>query len=376
MQQFNKFSVPLQTQSNYLMNKNRLFIIIASICVVAAVIALIITNRSHGESAISDIFAVEHPENINKIFMADMHGNQVLLNKKGDIWMVNDSVEALESNVTDLLHILGNLTVRQSVPLKAMNTINKVLSTGSVKVEIYENAPKFNLFGIKFFVKERKTKTYYMGPATQDNMANFALLEGMEEPYIIHVPGFRGFITPRFSQFPETWISHNIFNTKITRIASLEVKDLERPHESFKLQKKGARFFDLYNANGELVPQYDTTKVIDMLSEYREKNFESIVTDLDVTERQRIIDSNLFKVIILKDTDNNTTTLGLYRMEDDEDATPYSDVTMSDEINAMYNRDRFYGIVNDNKNVLYKLQYYHFDRQVQPLSYFMPGGLQ
>ena len=137
------------------------------------------------------------------------------------------------------------------------------------------------------------------------------------------------------------------------------------------LVKKGARFFDLFNEGGELVPQYDTTKVIDMLSEYREKNFESIVTDLDAKERQRILDSNLFKTIILKDVDGNQTQLDLYRMEDDEDATPYSDATMTDEISSMYNRDRFYGVVNNNPKVLYKLQYYHFDRQVQPLSYFL-----
>ena len=304
------------------MKKNTLIIIIATLCVIGAVVALIVANRSRGESAISNMFAVKHPENITKIFMADMHGNQVLLSKQGEIWMVNDSVEALESNVADLLHILGNLTVRQSVPQKAMSNINKVLSTGSVKVEVYENAPKFSIFGMKFFVKERKTKTYYMGPATQDNLANFALLEGMDEPYIIHVPGFRGFITPRFSQFPETWVSHNIFNTKITRIQSLEVKDYERPAESFMLVKKSARFFDLYNKDGELIPQYDTTKVIDMLSEYREKNFESIITDIDAQEKQRILDSNLFKTIILKDVDGNTTELNLYRMEDDEDATP------------------------------------------------------
>ena len=353
------------------MKKNTIIILIAALCIVTTIIGLIVANRSRGESAISTMFAVEHPENITKIFMADMHGNQVLLTKKEDKWMVNDSVEALESNVADLLHIMGSLTVRQSVPQKAMNTINKVLSTGSVKVEVYEMAPKFSIFGIKFFVKERNTKTYYMGPATQDNMANFALLEGMDEPYIIHVPGFRGFITPRFSQFPETWVSHNIFNTKITRIASLEVNDWERPAESFMLVKKGARFFDLFNEGGELVPQYDTTKVIDMLSEYREKNFESIVTDLDAKERQRILDSNLFKTIILKDVDGNQTQLDLYRMEDDEDATPYSDATMTDEISSMYNRDRFYGVVNNNPKVLYKLQYYHFDRQVQPLSYFL-----
>ena len=83
------------------------------------------------------------------------------------------------------------------------------------------------------------------------------------------------------------------------------------------------------------------------------------------------MDSNLFKTIILKDVDGNQTQLDLYRMEDDEDATPYSDATMTDEISSMYNRDRFYGVVNRNPNVLYKLQYYHFDRQVQPLSYFL-----
>jgi hypothetical protein len=36
-----------------------------------------------------------------------------------------------------------------------------------------------------------------------------------------------------------------------------------------------------------------------------------------------------------------------------------------------YNRDRFYAVLNGNTKNLVQCQYFHFDRQVQPLSYFL-----
>ena len=45
-----------------------------------------------------------------------------------------------------------------------------------------------------------------------------------------------------------------------------------------------------------------------------------------------------------------------------EDATPNE---------LPYNRDRFYAVLNGNKHNLVQCQYYHFDRQLQPLSYFL-----
>jgi len=242
----------------------------------------------------------------------------------------------------------------------------------AVKVEIYQKAPKFKIFGIPFFTKERNVKTYYMGPSTMDNVANYAILEGFDEPCIVHIPGFRGFLTPFYSFRPVDWFSCDLFSTKITRIKSLLVEDFEHPEESFYVEKSGPRFFTLYNFHNELIADYDTVKLLDMLAEYRDKNYEVYVSGMSESAKDSILRNNHFKTITLTDVNGEKTTLDMYRkLEKDPyylDAIVGGMARAEDE---PYNRDKFYAILNGNTKDLVQCQYFHFDRQLQPLSYFL-----
>lgn len=356
------------------MKKNRIYLIgIAVLLVICAVLILFKTGviRSN-HSPKSDIFAVKDTASITKVFIADMNGEHVLLSRKDGVWYVQDTIQAMPSKIDELLSTICNVTLQQTVAKTAQSNINKMMSVNAVKVEIYQTAPKFTIFGMKFFTKERNVKTYYMGPSTMDNVANFAILEGFEEPCIVYIPGFRGFLTPFYS-FKETdWYNCDLFTTKITRIKSLEVKDFENPQESFRVEKVGARFFNLFDAQNQQIMDYDTVKLLDMLSEYRDKNYETFITGLSSQERDSIFRFNRFKTITLVDVDGKVTKLDMYRK-----LTPdamYLDAILGNAANdedAPYNRDKFYAVLNGNKSNLVQCQYYHFDRQNQPLSYFL-----
>lgn len=353
------------------MKKNKLYIIIAAVLVaIAAIVILWKTEVFHSNDYLSfDAFAVKDTSSITKVFMADMHGNNVLLQRKDGEWVVCDSIRVMGSIMEEFLTTLNNLSVKQVVPKAGQNAINKVLSTSAVKVEIYQKAPKFKLFGIKFFVKERLTKTYYMGPATMDNLANFALLEGSEDPYIVYIPGFRGFATPIYSTNFADWINHDIFQTKITRIKQAEFIDYDNPSESFKVVKTGARFFDVYDYQGQKVAAYDTLKLIDMLSEFRDKNFEDRIMNFTTGRMDSVYHETHFKTIIITNTDGEKTTLEFCRQLN---KVEYEDG--SSELIA--NEDNCYGFIDHKYDAIYLLQFFHFDRQLQPLSYFAPQTFQ
>ncbi|MDR2980262.1 MAG: hypothetical protein LBV02_07480 [Bacteroidales bacterium] len=351
-------------------NKNRLYLIIAVVLVIVSVVIILFENgilRRGGQEPPSNIFAIKDSSLVTKIFIADMAGNSVLLSRSAGGWLVNDSMTAMVQKMESLLSVMMNLTIREPVVKTAQTTINSALAVGGIKVEVYEIAPKFKLFGVKFGEKERLVKTYYMGPATEDNMSNFAVLEGLDIPYVVHVPGFRGFVTPQYSQFPLDWVSHSVFDTKITRIQELTSQDLENPAESYRIVKSGPRSFDLFNARNEKIMSYDTLKLIDMLSEYRNKNFESVESSLQPAQQDSVLRHHLFKIIILTDVDGKSTEMKLYHFlnykEEVEMAIPDPTLALA--------RDRFYGVINSDESRLYKMQYYHFDRQVQPLSYFL-----
>ena len=348
-----------------IMKKNTLYIIIAAVLLVAALVAVLFKTgviKTSEDHLSYDAFAIKDTNTITKIFMADMQGEYVLLQRTDAGWVVRDSILVMKPIMEEFLTTIASLSVKQVVPKTGQNTINKVLSTSAIKVDIYQHKPKFKIFGIAFGNKERKTKTYYMGPATMDNLSNFALLEGSDDPYIVYVPGFRGFATPIYSTNYADWINHDIFQTKITRIQTAEFIDLEHPEESFKAVKTGARFFDVYDYQNNKVA-YDTLKMIDMLSEFRDKNFEDIILSFSPEKIDSIYREQHFKTITITDLEGKTATLELcYKINE----LVNEDGNTSQEADV----DNFYGILNKNYQQIYLCQFFHFDRQVQPLSYF------
>lgn len=355
------------------MKKKAIYIILAAVLLIGCLFLILAKTGVVGKTQpSSDLFAVKDTNNITKIFIADMNGEYSLLTRRDDGWYVQDSVKAMTVKVNDLLSTIHNVTLRQTVAKTAQSNINKMMSVNAVKVEIYQKAPKFKLFGIPFFTKERNVKTYYMGPSTMDNIANYAILEGFDEPCIVHIPGFRGFLTPFYAFNPVDWYSCDLFSTKITRIQSLLVEDFENPEESFYVEKSGPRFFNLYNIHKELITDYDTAKLLDMLAEYRDKNYEVYVTGMSDRAKDSILRYNHFKTITLTDVNGEKTTLDMYRkMEPDP---YYLDAIIGREEleqEEPYNRDKFYAVLNGNTKDLVQCQYYHFDRQNQPLSNFL-----
>ncbi|MDL2296353.1 hypothetical protein LJC68_04275 [Bacteroidales bacterium OttesenSCG-928-B11] len=349
---------------------NKIYLAIAIVLIIISVVIILFENgviRRSGQEPPSDSFAIKDTSLVTKIFIADMAGNNILLSRSGAGWLVNDSLLVMQQKIEGLLGVMQNLMIREPVTKTARQTINSALAVGGIKVEVYQIAPKFSLLGIKFGNKERLVKTYYMGPATEDNLSNFAVLEGLDIPYIVHVPGFRGFVTPQYSQFEIDWISHNVFDTKITRIQELVSQDLENPEESFRIVKAGPRSFDLFNYENQKIMNYDTLKVIDMLSEYRNKNFESVEKYLSSAERDSVLNYHLFKIITLIDVEGKSTEMKAYHLQDYANEP---EMEIPDPSLALA-KDRFYGVINGNQSQLYKMQYYHFDRQMQPLSYFL-----
>ena len=355
------------------MKKKIICIILAALVAIGFLFLILSKSGTIGKNKItSDLFAVKDTNNITQIFIADMTGLHSLLVRHDDGWYVQDSVKAMPQKVNDLLSTIHNITLQQIVAKTAQSNINKMMSVNAIKVEIYQNAPKFKLFGIPFFTKNRNVKTYYMGPSTMDNVSNFAILEGFDEPCIVYIPGFRGFLTPFYAYNPIDWYSCDLFDTKITRIQSLLVEDFEHPEESYFVEKSGTRFFSLYNSNNEKITNYDTVKLLDMLSEYRDKNYERYISDIPNSTKDSIIRFNHFKTITLTDVEGRKTTLDMYRKLEKD--LYYLDAIIGGverEDNSPYNRDKFYAILNGDDSHLVQCQYFHFDRQLQPLSYFL-----
>jgi hypothetical protein len=264
---------------------------------------------------------------------------------------------------------MASIRVAQPIANSAMNSIIQMLAVSSTKVEIYEIKPLFTIFGVPFFKKERLSKTYYLGDATQNNLGSFALVEGMDTPYIIYKPGFRGFVTPQFSPKPIDWYSQLVFTTKLTQIQNASFIDMEKPEESFHIAKSGPRTFTFYDSHKNEICNYDTTLLINMLSEFRERYYEKFFHEMEKSMKDSIVESKYVKSISITDIHNITTTLQLYYLVEKGDLYEDGEWVQADYEDISL--DRFWAIINGNHNEIYSVQYVQYLRQIQPASYYM-----
>jgi len=355
------------------MKRQKIYLIVACLLSVLSIFVILqkqgVFNRSMSAKNLSMAFAIKDTTKITKIFMANMFGEKVLLTKTEQGWMVDNFKPADFDKIRSLFATLNSMRVDQPVSKSAQRTIIEMLAVSSVKTEIYETKPLFTLFGTPFFVKERLSRTYFFGDATQNSLGSFASLEGLPTPCIIYEPGFRGYVSPIFTPKPIEWYSPRVFETKLTRIQSASFIDLDNPNESFFVEKTGVRTFNLLDAKKNIIPNYDTLLLINMLSEFRERNYEQFLPNIEPERKDSIIKFNLYKIISVTDVENKTSTMKLYHMYNTGDR--YLENELIEENVSELNLDRCYATFNDNTDEMFTIMFFHFDRQVQPLSYFL-----
>ncbi|MDX1943374.1 MAG: hypothetical protein SFU99_22605, partial [Saprospiraceae bacterium] len=115
----------------------------------------------------------------------------------------------------------------------------KELAADGIKVEIYDRAGK-------------TMKVYYVGGVTADERGTVFMMEGSEQPYVVHMPAFVGQLRIHYLLTEDDWRDRAIFREKPEEIQSVHIEYPQRKSESFKLEKTG-------EAQYTVLPFYNTT---------------------------------------------------------------------------------------------------------------------
>ena len=352
-----------------MINKKKKNIVLASLTIGVVVLAIVVISTRKSGTLNVDLksFAVTDTAAITKIFLANSVGNQTLLDRTSGTWLVNGKYEPVMNNILDLLDCIQNIAIKAPVAKSAQENTVKRMAVSSTKVEIYYTDYRIKIAKLKLW-KFTNKKIYYIGQPTQDNMGCFAIMEGVKTPCVVYLPGFRGFITPKYSSIEDDWRSHLIVDLKLSQIQEVTSTDWEEADNSFRIVRSGNRNFDIIHSltNQKLAP-YDTLKLLDHLSDYRNLNYEAIDNTLTQTERDSIFNGK-FKELTILDTKGNKTTITMYHLLNSYDTVNYE--YSDDYIMDAYNRDRFYAIINGNKDEIAVCQYFVFDRIIQPFDYY------
>lgn len=177
-------------------------------------------------------FAVPNTEDIGTIFIARRDADPTILKRKDDRWYINDQYLVSSSAMESLLTVISDINVKY-VPTRASysNIIQSIAGLG-IKVEIYDR-------------KERLMRAYYMGGVPQDERGNYFIMEGSDQPYVVHIPYFVGNLRTRFMLTEDQWRDKAIFSERSSDIKSISVRYPAQEDESFIVKRNEEGRFDL-----------------------------------------------------------------------------------------------------------------------------------
>ena len=195
-------------------------------------------------------------------------------------------------------------------------------------------------------------------------MASFMFREGDKQPYVVHIPGFRGFLTPRFIADPIKWRSHSIVDLNVAQIERIELAIPAQPEESFAIQRDDDGFF--MEVQGHRVDAFDTARVARMLSSFTYLNFDEFAGIVPNSFADSCVSGKPRTILTITDTDGNSRQLRTYIKYTNPDDLAN---IQNPEMYETFDLDRLYAIIDDKDTVL--IQYYVFDNILQPASYFL-----
>jgi hypothetical protein len=344
--------------------RNRILIIIAVVVAVAAAVIAYVLSRP---TFVQD-YHIEDTSSITKIFLADKEDNEVTLTREADSsWTVNGEYAANQPLVDLLLETLNTMRIRQQVNKSAAPNIVKDIAAHAIKVEVYQKVPFINWFGgrLQLFFREKLTATYFVGRETQDMMASYIYRQGDNTPYVIHIPGFRGFLTPRFVTDPLKWRSHLIVDLNVRAIERVELEIPENEAESFAIVRDGDGFAMEMKESRQRVDGFDTARVAQMLSSFTWLNFDEFAKIVPNSFADSCVSGTPRTILRITDTCGETHELKTYikyTNPNDIDAMP------DPEMYEAFDLNRLYAILDSKDTVL--IQYFVFDNILQPASYF------
>lgn len=359
------------------MNKKKNLIILAAV-VVVGLVALIIAKQGSRTATFEQDFHIEDIDAVTKVFIADKQNNHVLLERVADTtsdtaWLVDGLYPASQPMVDLLLETLHEMRIRQQVNKNAVPQTVKLLSARAVKVEVYQRRWFINWFGGKFrlFPHEKLTVTYFVGHETQDMMACHMFRKGDKVPYIIHIPGFRGYLTPRFVADPMSWRSHEIVHWDVRHLQSVELEIPASPEESFAVRREGDSFFMELLQGHQRVNGFDTARVAQMLSCFANLNFDEFASRVPNSYSDTSFNAAPRTILRITNTEGTTREVKTYLKYNNPDDT----LAMPDtSLYEMFDINRLYAIIDNKDSVL--IQYFVFDNILQPASFFINQNIR
>ncbi len=295
--------------------------------------------------------AVKDTANITRIFLADRKNNKLLLERMPNgYWQVDKKYRVRKDAVDLLLETLTRITVKAPVSKSIYDKVLKNIAADGIKVEVYTAN------------NQNPTKVLYVGTANQEHSGTYMMLEGASKPFLMHIEGFYGFLTPRFIMKSSLWRFNGVFNYAFGEIERLEVDFVGEPESGFKIQAQDSTEYQLFDLDGNKIENYNKTNLYSYISLFSNINFEHIEDTRPQTYMDSVIATDPQIIYKVKDVFGETKTVKTY-------TKPFPEGTVDFDGNTLeFDGDRLFILIDDETFAV--AQYNTFDKIGLKLRFF------
>ncbi|MCB0700190.1 MAG: DUF4340 domain-containing protein [Chitinophagales bacterium] len=169
-------------------------------------------------------FKINNIEAIHRIYLANQSGQHISVTRTEDGWMVNDMYKARPGMIDLLLETLKQQEAAYPAPENAHNNIIKGLAGNGIKVELYNK-------------NNDPIRIFYVGGQVAGSAGTYMLIEGAKRPYVVQLPVFQGYVTPRYSVEMEDWRDRTVMNIPASELEKVSVEYPTEELNNFTLQQ-------------------------------------------------------------------------------------------------------------------------------------------
>ncbi len=288
-------------------------------------------------------FAPEPQNEITRIEFGDGE-NTLTLEKQGEAWFINKTLEARKTSVLFILKILSEMEIKSPVTPDLFNR------------EIIKNG--IDPLKVKVFEKGKLIKSFLVYKTGSNIYGNIMKLRESSKPFIVFVPGNEVEIGSAFTMNELFWQPYTVFTFLPSEVYSVAVEYMADTGSSFMIKNENSRL-RLFNYQGEL-SGWDSSRMIRFLSYFTHVPFESWAFSLSSDEKMSIEKKEPLYEIIVVTSQGVRKVVRFWQRSVGE-----SNITKPDT-------DRLWAKTEGSAE-FFVIRYIDIDPLLKKLSYFYPG---
>lgn len=299
---------------------------------------IIFLNRSpFGKNNSS--FASEPKEQITRIELSGDH-KSVVLEQKGETWLINGKIEARKSGVQFITRILKEIKIKSPVSQEFFKSEVTEKNISPVRVKVFENHRLLR----SFLVYKTRSNIY----------GNIMKMRETSKPFIVYVPGYDGNIGSAFNLNGIFWQPYTVFDFLPSEIAGVRLENLTDTASSFSIINRKNHFYLTGTGSNNGL---DTSLVVRYISYFAYVPFESWAMEIGENEKKSIEAQQPLYTITVNTLAGSSKVLKLWAMMKGEGD------------NKTVDSDRLLG-KSDEAGELFVMRYFDIDPLIKKRSYF------